>query len=572
MKLNKFIAVLFVSVVASFAVLPSVACAQSFNDSAFTPDKATGNDITHLKTQLEAEKKVLAKQNDVVKAADKNLDNYDTPWGTRRQAKKWARGDDNSFDEKLNKMTPEARAAAQRYANEYKKLETSRSKIVQYENSIANSGNLYYTTTGEGDNEEKIYFTKNADGTYTAMGGVTEGCQPLPAKLSESQQCIFCPLFTVLFNAANDMATKSFAGLAGPITKALFIGFAIYIAFRVLFLVSNFTKQDGPKFVTELLTQSFKVFVAILLLTQADYIYEYAISPLLQAGLEFGSSLLFSRGQEVMQKCLGEYGGRVNIGTIVISDDGVMPASLYMKLHCFVLSIQEEIGTPMAIGSSLMCISTHAAGDKLVAKIKIPDFSMLFQGLIIWVFSLLVTIAFAFYLIDATVRIGIVGALLPFLIATWPFKITSKYANTGFTMLMNSFFVYVFAGIVVSVNIQLMGNALGGPGGFDTIQEKINGNNVQELKDLLDMGAAGFLILIGCCLFGFKLTNQSSALADNMAGGGGGEGIGNKIGGLAASGVTGAAVAGRKVAASGARAGVGAVKGAKASRKAAKSK
>ena len=45
-------------------------------------------------------------------------------------------------------------------------------------------------------------------------------------------------------------------------------------------------------------------------------------------------------------------------------------------------------------------------------------------------------IAFSFYLVDAIVQLGIVGALLPFMIATWPFKISSKYSKIGWNMIL----------------------------------------------------------------------------------------------------------------------------------------
>ena len=85
---------------------------------------------------------------------------------------------------------------------------------------------------------------------------------------------------------------------------------------------------------------------------------------------------------------------------------------------------------------------------------------------------------------------------------------------------MNTFFVYVFMGLVVSINVELLGQGLtGSKGGFDAIMKALNGNNVQELKELLDIGFAGFLVLVACCLFAFKLTGQASDLAGTMAGG-----------------------------------------------------
>lgn len=122
---------------------------------------------------------------------------------------------------------------------------------------------------------------------------------------------------------------------------------------------------------------------------------------------------------------------------------------------------------------------------------------------------------------------------MPFLIASWPFKVTSKYTNQGFTMFMNTFFTYAFMGLVVSINIQLMGISLtGGQGGLDAIEEALNGNSVKVLSDLLDIGFAGFLILIASCIFGFKLCGQAAELAGSMAGGGGGSSIAPEIGGM----------------------------------------
>lgn len=372
---------------------------------------------------------------------------------------------------------------------------------------------------------KKFLFEKNGD-TITSAVGVTKGCIPMPAKLAETQSCLFCPLFRVIFNAANDVATASAAKLSTTMAQILLLGFAIYVAFSVLKLVSSFTKQDGPKFVTELLGQAFKVFFAYILLIKIDYVYAYIISPVLSAGLEFGSSLLFEKGNT--------YATLKSCGDITVSG-GIMPASLGDKIMCFIKAVQAELSVPQTIASSLMCVARNTAATE-VLSVKFWDFGMMFQGALIYCFSWLISLAFAFYLIDATVRLGIVGALMPFLIACWPLKATSSYTNKGWEMFMNSFFTFVMLGLVVSVNVQLIGQGLtGGKGGFSAIEDALNGDKVQVLQELLDIGFGGFLVLIACCLFGFKLCGQAEQLAGKMAAGGFADN-GAKICGLAASG------------------------------------
>lgn len=369
-------------------------------------------------------------------------------------------------------------------------------------------------------------FEIKKDGTMVATSGISEGCTPFPMKMAESKSCLFCPLFLVIYNACNTMATKSFATLGIPVANVMLIGFALYIAFVVLGHVSSFTKQDAPKFLTGMLVQSFKILVAYLLLTNADQIYYYFITPVLKAGMQLGSAMLFQTDVN-LEQCAAQ---------AATPDDGLMPSSLYIQLDCFIRSVQSEIAYAQAMGSTLMCIARNAAAS---LGGLLWDFSMMFQGLAIYLFSLLLVLAFSFYLIDATVTIGLVGALLPLLIAAWPFKKTQSYTGKGFNMLMNTFFVYVFMGIVVSVNIQLIGHSLtsNAGGGMDGIEQILNEGNVEQLQKILDFSGGAFLILICCCIFGFKFVGQASSLAGTMASGGI-SGIGNKIGGMAASGAT----------------------------------
>lgn len=372
----------------------------------------------------------------------------------------------------------------------------------------------------------EYYFIMEGD-KFQSITGVTRGCVPLPAKLAESRSCIYCPLFKTIFNAAQSMSTKAYDKLAGPLANVMLIGFAIVIAFMVLKNVSSFTKQDAPKFVTELLVNMFKVLVAYYMLKNANIVYGYIVGPVLKAGFEFGSSLLFAKNDSYLAACDVSK-------TLQNVSNGVMPAYLYTNLDCFIRAVQAEVAVPQSVGSSLMCVARNA-GKESIGPVRnvLWDFGMMFQGFAIWVMGWIISLAFAFYLIDATIQLGIIGALMPFLIACWPFKATRNYTSKGWGIFMNTFFVYVFMGLVVSINVELLGQGLtGSKGGFDAIMKALNGNNVQELKELLDIGFAGFLVLVACCLFAFKLTGQASDLAGTMAGGGGPK-IGANIGGLA---------------------------------------
>lgn len=431
----------------------------------------------------------------------------------------------NAVAQQLHKLGESALSTAQQLDQKVEELNSMQT-------TIKAGQSLYkYTIMGKTNDGKptilaEYYFIMEGD-KFQSITGVTRGCVPLPAKLAESRSCIYCPLFKTIFNAAQSMSTKAYDKLAGPLANVMLIGFAIVIAFMVLKNVSSFTKQDAPKFVTELLVNMFKVLVAYYMLKNANIVYGYIVGPVLKAGFEFGSSLLFAKNDSYLAACDVSK-------TLQNVSNGVMPAYLYTNLDCFIRAVQAEVAVPQSVGSSLMCVARNA-GKESIGPVRnvLWDFGMMFQGFAIWVMGWIISLAFAFYLIDATIQLGIIGALMPFLIACWPFKATRNYTSKGWGIFMNTFFVYVFMGLVVSINVELLGQGLtGSKGGFDAIMKALNGNNVQELKELLDIGFAGFLVLVACCLFAFKLTGQASDLAGTMAGGGGPK-IGANIGGLA---------------------------------------
>ena len=407
-----------------------------------------------------------------------------------------------------------------------------------------NGGELYVYVTESG---QRIYFVKkefSMISNYTSISGTTKGCMPLPAKIAENRSCFFCPLFLTIFNAAQTMATNAFAKLASPIATVLMVGFAIYIAFLVLQHVSSMSAQTSAKFLNSLLAQAMKVGFAFLLLMNPDFVYNKFLGPVLDAGTELGGALLFEEGSGFMEWCSVEENIQSKITEMVSGNvegdssarlkEGLIPSYLYVKISCFIRSVQAEISTMQSIGSTLMCVSRNSAAEDNWGGL--PDVSMMFQGFVIWIMSLLMSLAFAFYLIDATVRLGIIGALMPFFIACWPFKPTRGYTQKGWQLFLNTFFIYAMMGLVISVNLQLITQGLStGSGGLDEIEDAINGDNVLVLKDLLDIGFSGFLVLIACCLFAFQLTGKASGIADQFAGGAG-ENIGSNLGTLAASG------------------------------------
>ena len=67
---------------------------------------------------------------------------------------------------------------------------------------------------------ECVCFTCTDD-DCNAEEGAMKGCHPLPAKLHEAQECIFCPLFKALYEAVRTISTEAFNATKDPIRNVM---------------------------------------------------------------------------------------------------------------------------------------------------------------------------------------------------------------------------------------------------------------------------------------------------------------------------------------------------------------
>ena len=429
-------------------------------------------------------------------------------------------------------------------------MTTNCSEVV---NQKAQVDNEVISMTGSDGKKYQVHIGDTISVRYANESNkATSGCEVLPVKLYNYRKCFFCPLMGVIYDGSAKITDVAFSKMAAAFATLLAIGFAIWVALQVLTQVSSLTKQDAPKFLGGLIKQSYKVIIAFILLQNSQQIFTYAIRPVLEAGLVFGQNMLTT--QDIFDGLDWDEDGKYIRQAKAVTGGTHYEVGTYDKLEQFVVAVQREIAFMQAVGTSLVCTGTNL----MLLKGNVAEFGdgfqMFIQGVILAFFGFLLSLAFVFYLIDGIVQIGVVGALLPFLIAAWPFKATSKYTSTGVQMLLNSAFLFLFIGFVVSANIFLVNEALNQTadeqqselltlcsqedyfvknktlceealnetprmGALFEIAQTLNSLDSSRLKQLTDISSIGFLILLFCCLFGFKFTNQAGSLADKFASG-----------------------------------------------------
>ena len=377
----------------------------------------------------------------------------------------------------------------------------------------------------------------------TKEGGknISRGCEVLPIKIYNLSKCFFCPMAAAVFNAANSVTSLSFKKLGEAFRKLIVVAFALWLAFASLQIVFTYTKQDGNKYLSSILVQGGKFLFAYFLLANSYDLFAYFVSPILKTGISMALHI-----------------GATNVSPVnyvpssIESDQYFNAGNLYGEIELFLAGVQAQLSVMQGIGTSLFCVGFHQitmiTGISDVfgfwSSFKI-GIQILLLGAILFVFAILLTVSFGFYFLDALIQMAILGAMMPLMIAGWPFKITSSYANTGKEMLLNVFFTIFFIGFVISVEINLIdkaleeinrasiyeattiydddgnvvkeGDASNRSGGLGGLFNAINNQNGDQIRDIASIGFSGFLILIFACFFGFQFVSNVPKLADKLA-------------------------------------------------------
>ena len=426
------------------------------------------------------------------------------------------------------------------------------------------------TTHGWTGTNSKNYSLRLTDGNPTIAYAAEnfEGCEVMPVKLYGMQRCWFCPLSALIFKAANNITIMSFAFFSSPFKALLVMVWAVWLAYMTLQQVFPMTKQDAPKFLSTIMKQSFKFLVAYLLIVYSEDIFRLFIVPILDAGLQLGTAIqtVKLRPIDAREAGLGNWSG--GLEEVYFNRRLHGGPTLYEKIEIYLATLQLTLAYMQVIGSTLFCVGGKIMIALDFEKIKAGLRIMIF-GSILTIFAFLLTLAFAFYFLDGLLQLVFIGAMMPLMIAGWPFRATAQYATTGFKMLLNTFFIIFFTGFVISVDIELVNQSISlsqaqqqdvslsstdsdvgsitsnekkdnTADGFASIVEAINTQNEANLKTATDIGGVGFMLLIFCCVFGFKFVKEVTPLAGTLAGGGG-LGVASKIGTMAASAAKGVA-------------------------------
>ena len=101
-------------------------------------------------------------------------------------------------------------------------------------------------------------------------------------------ECLFCPLFKLLFNAGSMMAGNSYAGFKVGLVNILMVFLAVSLALIVLKSVASFGAKDPGGLVNEIVKKSALVCIIATIISMGyQHILSLTIAPIFDTALQF---------------------------------------------------------------------------------------------------------------------------------------------------------------------------------------------------------------------------------------------------------------------------------------------
>ncbi|MCK5296414.1 MAG: hypothetical protein KAJ75_05960, partial [Alphaproteobacteria bacterium] len=234
--------------------------------------------------------------------------------------------------------------------------------------------------------------------------------------------CWFCDIFDGVYVSCGHYAFTVYEATKDDVLGLLTVALLFWLLVQMMKGVGSVAAIDPIEFWSKAGQRLFAgIIAAAFLKAGAIEIYGYLLSPVIEGATEFGSALLGSCDASVTEDLLP------------IPVNNAFSEESRRALFCMLHTMNEAIAEGMGLGIILI-IESLSVG----LLDPIPDVGMLFSGVVLVLVYFAILVIMPLYLIDAIVRLGIVGGLMPLFIVAWVFPSTKFFSGKGWGMLVQS--------------------------------------------------------------------------------------------------------------------------------------
>ncbi len=361
-------------------------------------------------------------------------------------------------------------------------------------------------------------------GKKAAQGGIIGGL--IYAFIGLNGFCWFCPVYEVLFDAMNSVASATSSSLKTPILSAFAVGLMLWIPLHVSKTLTQWQEVDAMQFLQELMKRFGRALIACVVISFSMPVFYYILNPLLEMTMILCIQII-DLGSEASGTIVrigeGFLSGLLGTNSICSSAESSIKAarafsmdmqpfsdSIKQSMTCMLTKVSGSLIMGMVIGSALIW-------DGLTDIIGLEtNLVFMSSGVIILGTYLLIYISFPFKMIDSMVRLTFVAALMPIWVALWVFPATVEYTKNAWNMFIGSCILFLTLAIIMLLIFHILPHMMPKNLFNNLITSFLLGLDIEALslipatgRSTITMAALGFLC--------WKLLGTADALANSFS-------------------------------------------------------
>ena len=299
--------------------------------------------------------------------------------------------------------------------------------------------------------------------------------------------------------------TKGVAQATGGGANVILVGFAVWMAFKLLKVLASFKEESVGEVWNEIFQKLFVCAFCAYFGGAGGSVAEAMnlfVIPLYNEVLNLGIQMLAQQNTSLGSIDFGQF-GTVNFahGVPACPAGGASAGGLKTAVQplsdCMICRINARLNGGIKVGIGL--ISTVEPGPIIVGIIMMVLFTMAKFG-------------FVLYVVDSLFRVNFAAFLLPLLIVGVPFNYTRKWSKHGLLMFVNSAGCMLFIGLLIGVAV----------GALENIFADLAGKGEFDPKKVQGVAGSMLLSMVLISLLLINIPGQGVSLADKFIGGGGG--------------------------------------------------
>ncbi len=286
----------------------------------------------------------------------------------------------------------------------------------------------------------------------TSSVSATDKAEKAASQPTQGLDCWQGNVLKIIYDVIGDTIMKQYKNLSAGALNVMMMGFAVWLAIRILKFVSSVAEANVAEVWNEILKKAFICLFCGVMAGSTNMLLSllnYTLFPIYGTFLEFGNEIMSVAENKISSVTV--FDEKINfavkttcamVGEAKASIEGGFPSSYETSMNCMICNIVDKL----RIGRKMAYVS-----------MSMPGLLPVVTGMLVMAMFQMVIWGFVFYLVDSIFRFGMMVLMLPIFVMAYAFGPTKKWTNIAFGNIMHSAaFMMAFATIISAILLGMM--------------------------------------------------------------------------------------------------------------------